>query len=1357
MFAGAPLSVSTLSAEGRSGPFPAARVGTRLTLTSNYARELARYLPAGVLAAAQRNGAGGHAPLRDQFEAAILFADITGFTHLSERLAERGAAGVEELTRILNAFFGQLIDLVHAHGGDVAKFAGDALLAGWRAGSRRDLLACARSAAQCALAARDELRGFALEGGETLSLRIGLGAGPVDYVALGGVLGRWEFVVCGPGVTEAAAATAHCEPGQAVCGRGAWELLQPHCDGREIGAGGAELHAVLQPLSPVPLARPEPPAEFADRLLAFIPAAVHGRLAAHQGAWLGELRRLTVLFVNLPDLNASTGLSTMQRAMSSLQEGLYRFEGSVNKLSIDDKGVTLVAALGLPPLAHEDDPTRGVRAALELRSRLDTLGWRGSIGVTSGRVFCGTIGNEERCEYTIIGAVVNLAARLMQAADGRILCDTPTQAGTAEKLSYEPLGPIRVKGKTSLVPVFRPLGQGRDASPAGGRRPMIGRVEEQRLLQRWLESLAERREGGAVILAGEAGIGKSRFVRAIAERAAALRLQVQHGAGDAIEQATPYFGWREVFRSLLDIRGDEEAAYRIGQSLKGETALEPLSPLLGVVLGVHLPDNETTTHIAGSSRITRTNDLLVALLARAAALRPQLVIIEDCHWLDSASWALLGRVAYEVPSLLLVVVTRPLAEPFPREYLQLTATAGTRRLKLLPLGPEESLQLACQRLGVETLPPAAAELIRVRAQGNPFFSEELAFALRDSGMLVIEGRTCRLAEGRDLTEVSFPETVQGVVTSRIDRLPPAAQLTLKVASVIGRVFSCRLLKEVFPVDATGTSAGPQFEELVRQNLTLLESPPPNHAQVFRHAITQDVAYHLLPPTQRSQLHRSVAEWYEEKERPRLATFYPLLAKHWSSAGDVPRALDYLEKSADEALRHFTNQEACKFLQQALELDRRHPGYADDFRRACWHRQLGEAHYGLSELPQSLESFRTALRLLGQPLPSSTVGTVWACAREVGRQLVRRFRPARPLPAGREAQGTLEAARAYERLAEIRYLNNAKVETILCAFQALNLAEQLGPCRELARSSAQAAAVYGLLTLHGAARASAVRARETAELVQEPPCTAYVEFICALYDITVGRWDEAEEGAMKAMRIAGETGELRRYFESAFTLAVGCYRRGEPERSGEVAAEMTAVAKRYRLPQETVWGLASQLLAELASPSQPELERELRTELAECLQAHSAEIPLADHIYGYGLLAWARWRAGEPEAAQAAASAAERVITTTSQVANYLPPAFAALAEYYFARAQAAGPGSPGWRQMEASLLRCCRTLRAFRLMYPVAEPTQRFHAGRRHWLHGSAARAISEWQHGAASAARLGMVREEALLRQEIAARSRSG
>jgi class 3 adenylate cyclase len=363
----------------------------------------------------------------------------------------------------LNDYFGDLIDAVISSGGDIVKFAGDALLAVWPAAGD-DLAPTVQAAALCGQRAQQILRDRKTRDGETLSLRIGIGTGVVSTASVGGERNRWEFVVSGKPVREATIAAELAERGDVVLGPLAAKRAVPSVHGVGLSEGHLRLEGINcgPPLLPQPI--PELEAEHEKKILGYIPGAIHSRLDSGHGNWLGELRRLTVLFINLPGLDHGTPLPIAQKVMLSLQTALYRFEGSVNKLSADDKGVTFVAALGLPPLAHEDDALRGVLVALDIKAALDGMGQQCSIGVTSGRVFCGIIGNQERCEYTMIGDVVNLSARLMQAARGGILCDQATFLGANRQIDFETLPPIPLKGKAEPQAVFRPRNKRRRAA-----------------------------------------------------------------------------------------------------------------------------------------------------------------------------------------------------------------------------------------------------------------------------------------------------------------------------------------------------------------------------------------------------------------------------------------------------------------------------------------------------------------------------------------------------------------------------------------------------------------------------------------------------------------------------------------------------------------------------------------------------------------------------------------------------------------------------------------------------------------------------------------------------------------------------
>jgi class 3 adenylate cyclase len=309
----------------------------------------------------------------------VLFADISGFTALTERLARTGPSGVEELTELLNGCFGRLVELVVDHGGDVVKFAGDALLALWPADE--GLPAVTARAAGCGLAMQQVLHGSELVAGTRLSVRVGIGAGQVSAAHLGGVRGRWEFVVGGPAVTQTCGAEQLGRPGDAVLSPEAVDQVRDRCLGEPVATGTGAAPALrvtmVQPLSSVtPVAQLVSTARQASGavLRGYVPGAILARLDAGQSAWLSELRHLSVLFVRLPELDDIMPDTLWQAndLVCEVQEALYEYEGSVNKLGVDDR-----ARRWWRPSACRPWPTRttpSARFALRLGSG---RGWTG--------------------------------------------------------------------------------------------------------------------------------------------------------------------------------------------------------------------------------------------------------------------------------------------------------------------------------------------------------------------------------------------------------------------------------------------------------------------------------------------------------------------------------------------------------------------------------------------------------------------------------------------------------------------------------------------------------------------------------------------------------------------------------------------------------------------------------------------------------------------------------------------------------------------------------------------------------------------------------------------------------------------
>ncbi|MEO1069697.1 MAG: adenylate/guanylate cyclase domain-containing protein, partial [Cyanobacteria bacterium J06638_6] len=653
---------------------------------------------------------------------AVMLADISGFMALTEELRQRGLVGVEALTDRLNAFFGELINLITAHGGDVIKFAGDALLSFWSTTVHNEALETVTQwAAQCAIAMQEYLEEKNIAGDEALSLRIGLGAGDVR-IALVGHPQEWkELVFAGEPLAQMGAAERQAKPNEVVLSPYAWTLLGTQGQGTKLATGFVRLDSLAD--APVAYRRlpPSPPIEPVEDLLPYIPKVLQTQVHGDRAQWVSELRRITVMFVNLPnfDYEAEKAYGLLQRLMKAIQQILNDYGGIFNKFLVDDKGSTLVAGFGIPPEAHEDDAVRAVKAAMVLQSRLMALGVSSNIGITTGRVYCGVVGSNIRREYTVLGDTVNLAARLMQAAEGNILCDRATH-NAAMSLSFLSLPAIRVKGKAEAIAVFQPqdstTGDSR-ANPAIPSVPLprtalVGRDSQRQAFVQKLEQV-QQGTGALVLLAGEPGIGKSSLLEDLLKQRDRFQLNWVLGAGTAIERSKAYHGWQSVLATIFHLNSatplPQQRQELLDQLQSYPTSVQQLAPLLNGVLPLDLPDNDITRALVGKEKAQATRDLCVQLLQSLTAATPTVLILDDAHWLDSASWALTLAVAQQVPSLLLIVATRPLLKPTP-EAVQFMQLPTLEHLSLEPLPLDDSLKLVRQRLGVSTLPPELVQL-----------------------------------------------------------------------------------------------------------------------------------------------------------------------------------------------------------------------------------------------------------------------------------------------------------------------------------------------------------------------------------------------------------------------------------------------------------------------------------------------------------------------------------------------------------------------------------------------------------------------------------------------------------------------
>jgi class 3 adenylate cyclase/tetratricopeptide (TPR) repeat protein len=866
----------------------------------------------------------------------LLFADISGFTRLSERLARQGRVGAEELSEAIGASFAALLQVAHAGGGTVIKFGGDALLLLFADEGH------ATRACRAAVGMRRTLRQLGslrtLSGPVRLRMSVGVHSGIIHFFLVGD--SHRELVVAGPCASE----TVRLEAAAA-----AGEILVSHATAAALPT------SVLGPAKgPGRLLRREPPVDAAVRsdepdlddaaLLSYIPAAVRERLCAdlHEP----EHRRVTVAFIKfkgtdtLIDTHGAERVACqLQELVSGVQRAVDRHGVSFLSTDIDEDGGKIILAAGAPETTGNDEE----RMLLALREIADgEYATPVQIGVNNDRVFAGDIGPPERRVYTVMGDGVNLAARLMaKARPCQILATAGVLDASRTAFDSAALEPFPVKGKRHPVQAWR-VGSVRGSKARGADElPLIGRAQE---LETFEAALASARAGAGRLLdvTGEPGIGKSRLVEAFVQRAGGLeQLTV---ACELYESSTPYFAFRRVLRALLEVPAEasnDDVARRLCEVVeRAEPALLPWTPLLANLLDVDLPPTEATAQLDERFRRPRLHDVASQLL-RKLLPGPTLLAFKGAQWMDEASADLLQHLVRQIETLpwLVCVTRRDTGTGFAAED-----GPGVILLPLAPLEAAASALLADAATGDAPLPQHQMAVLVQRSGGNPLFLRELVAAAHAAG-------------GID----ELPDTIETLVTARIDRLPPRDRNVLRYVAVLGQSFRRELAAAVLPDGAA--AADDAVWRRLGDFLTV-----ENGTIRFRHILIRDAAYEGLRYRLRRELHAKVGNLLAEDAGAGADDEAELLSFHFFHAQRYAAAWRYSLVAAESAVGIYANADAARFYERALESARR----VDDllsFEVARVQELLGDVHDRMGAFREAAVAYRTARRLL----PADRVG------------------------------------------------------------------------------------------------------------------------------------------------------------------------------------------------------------------------------------------------------------------------------------------------------------------------------------------------------------------------------------------------
>jgi class 3 adenylate cyclase/tetratricopeptide (TPR) repeat protein len=696
----------------------------------------------------------------------------------------------------------------------------------------------------------------------------------------------------------------------------------------------------------------------------YTPKFLSDKILTSRSSIEGERKLVTVLFADVANFTSMSEKldpeevhQIMDGCFKILMDEIHKSEGTINQFTGDG-----VMALFGAPVAHEDHAQRACHAALSIQSAMGEYGDKVSkdcgvefqmrIGINSGPVIVGAIGDDLRMDYTALGDTTNLASRIERMAQpGTVLLSKHTRRLVNDYFDLNPLGKLELKGKGEPQEVFELVKAGGaatrlEAAAARGLTKFVGRENSMAALTGAFEKV-KNGTGQLVGIVGEAGVGKSRLLYEFRSRLPRGDFRYLEGRCIHYGRSMPYLPILDILRSYFEI-GEGEREILIRKRIKEkvtrlEEKLQGILPPIQEILSLKVND-EAYSKLEPKRRKEKIFEALRDLLVGGGKELPLVFAIEDLHWIDKTSEEFLNYlIGWMAPlRVMLVLLYRPEYAP------QWGNKSYFNRISVDQLSVQSSAELVKAILKGGEAAPELNDLILNRAAGNPFFMEELTHTLLENGSIRKEENQYVLA-GR-LSSLQVPETVQGIIAARIDRLEENLKRIMQVASVIGREFAFRILQAI-----SGVREDLKSQLLNLQGLEFIYEKNlfPELEYIFKHALTQEVAYNSVLLKRRKEIHEKIGDAIEKLYAERLEEFYQMLAYHYSKSENIEKACKYSKLSGDKAEKIFSHWEALSFYKNAL----------DSLNKVSENRQNQEKKLEIVKLAHR------AIGLLGMPVGS----------------------------------------------------------------------------------------------------------------------------------------------------------------------------------------------------------------------------------------------------------------------------------------------------------------------------------------------------------------------------------------------------
>ena len=866
------------------------------------------------------------------FEAYAMFVDLSGFTRLTETLLREGTTGAERLSDILNAIFEPMVSLVYGYGGFIPYFAGDAFIGIFPVEvcscHAPDVLSHAQRLFELLDEASPQFNEF------QIGIKTGLSFGMVEWGIVGGVCKSFFFR--GPAIEG-------CANSQSQAGQ--HQIIVDEAFNRRLPTSTVFSPCPLEGYFLVKEAAPQPNStEYISPKLPELRPEVVARFlpkSVIEFNQRGEFRTVVSVFISFEGLNDFQSLNDFSTVVLDY---IFNFSGYFKEIDFGDKGGVLVAIFGAP-VSFENNIERALEFVTALQDDLvpmqQATDLRFKAGIAEGIAYTGIVGGKERCQYAAVGNRVNIAARLMMHADwGEVLVDESVQKN--RHFRFKHTGDITYKGLKEPIPTFLLSGRNQEQRQVF-EGAMIGREGEIQRLENYAIEIFEKSTAGVAYVYGEAGIGKTRLAFELRHRLRRKRkLSWLTCQSDQIlrkpfnpfifflrnyfEQSpdnTPKKNLKNFERIFADLINDIiDVNHAESESIKREVIRT--KPVLAALTGLKT-SNSLWENLDAKGRYLNTLAALASIFQAEALLGPVVIELEDGHWYDDSSIEYLNEFAGRIRNypIFLIVTSRyddDGAKPrvFDKNILEKNDLAQLE-VDLNILDKEAVHNFARQRLKDE-VHPDLLELLMRTTNGNPFYAEQMLEYFNESNQLK-KGKSGWSVKDKN---VRISNSIQAVLTARIDRLSSLVKETIKAAAVIGREFELPVLSEIMKKNEelarhNGNAAAVLKEQVKTAERAQIWQAMNELRYIFRHSLLREAVYDMQLNTRLRELHRLIAEAIEKLYENNLEERYVDLVFHYEQAEVEPKLQEYLRKAADHARAHYQNQQAIHFYNKLLAI------------------------------------------------------------------------------------------------------------------------------------------------------------------------------------------------------------------------------------------------------------------------------------------------------------------------------------------------------------------------------------------------------------------------------------------------------